>query len=114
MQGLASSTPLIDGAIARTLVNASWDDTLTITGPFAKGDPVQFLVTAGISGSISSISCTGGADGTISYRVGFNTGGGFNFPIANCSSGLPPAQRSVTLWRDLLLALMAPELYILV
>jgi hypothetical protein len=60
----ASSTPLIDGAIADASVNASWWDTLTITGPFP-GDQVQFLLTAGIAGSMT---CKGETSGNVSYQ----------------------------------------------
>jgi hypothetical protein len=72
----ASSTPLIDGAIARANVDASWWDTLTITGPFANGDPVQFLITAGIAGSMTSV---GETDGSVSYNVTWGQANGLSF-----------------------------------
>jgi PEP-CTERM motif len=87
----ASSTPLIDGAIASASFNASWFDTLTITGPF-QGDPVQFRFTASVAGSMT---CAGETSGSVSYTISWGQATTLNFSDDNCSNQLAGKQSAV-------------------
>jgi PEP-CTERM motif len=87
----ASSTPLIDGAEASASVNASWFDTLTITGPF-QGDLVQFRLTGGIAGSMS---CNGETGGNVFYQVSWGQATTISFSDNNCSNPLAGKQTAV-------------------
>jgi PEP-CTERM motif len=87
----ASSTPLIDGAEANASVNASWFDTLAITGPF-QGDPVQFRLTASIAGSMT---CNGETAGNVFYQVSWGQATTISFSDDNCSNKLAGTQNAV-------------------
>jgi len=87
----ATSTPLIDGAIADASVNASWFDTLTITGP-SQGAPVQFELTGGIAGSMS---CGGETAGNVFYQVSWGQATTISFSDNNCSNPLAGKQNAI-------------------
>ena len=87
----ATSTPLIDGAIADASINASWWDTLKITGS-SQGETVQLQLTGGIAGSMS---CSGETARSASYSVSWGQANGLNFSDDNCSSKLAGKQSAV-------------------
>jgi PEP-CTERM motif len=87
----ASSTPLIDGAIASASFNASWFDTLTITGP-SQGEPIQFELTASIAGSMT---CGGETSGSVFYSISWGQATTIDFSDDNCSNKLAGTQHAV-------------------
>jgi hypothetical protein len=87
----AQSTSLIDGAIADSSVNASWWDTIKITGP-SLGETAQFRLIGGIAGSMT---CNGETAGNVSYSISWGQANGLNFSDDNCSNKLAGTQTAL-------------------
>jgi hypothetical protein len=78
----ATSTPLIDGAIAKANAGTHWFDTLIFTG--RQGQLLRYRFTESINGSMT---CTGETDGDVSFDVSWGNGS-FSTTDHHCLSPL--------------------------